>query len=174
MMVRVGILTLSDRAAAAQRADASGPALAREVQTQGWEVLRQAVLPDDTAQIRTTLEEWADSGQLDLILTTGGTGLAKTDVTPEATRAVIQREVPGLAEVMRAEGLTKNRNAVLSRAIAGTRGRCLIINLPGSPRGAIESLQSVLSVLGHAVELLAGDPGAEASHGAEGSLTGAV
>jgi molybdopterin adenylyltransferase len=164
MTIRVGILTLSDRSASSERADVSGPALAELIHAQGWSVTKQAILPDNESTIRTNLIEWADSGQVDIILTTGGTGFAPRDVTPEATRAVIQREAPGLAETMRAESLKKTPHAMLSRAIAGIRGRTLIVNLPGSPKGALENLQTILPVLPHAVQLLTDDPGSEASH----------
>jgi len=162
--IRVGILTLSDRSASGQRDDASGPALADLVRAQGWSVTRQAILPDDESAIRATLIEWTDSGQVDLILTTGGTGFAPRDVTPEATRAVIQRDAPGLAESMRAESLKKTPHAMLSRAVAGIRERTLIVNLPGSPKGALENLQVILPVLPHAIQLLTDDPNSEKSH----------
>ena len=164
MTIRFGILTLSDRSASGERADTSGPALADLIHAQNWSVAKQAILPDDESAIRATLIEWADSGEVDVILTTGGTGFAPRDVTPEATRAVIERDVPGLAETMRAESLKKTPHAMLSRAVAGIRGRTLIVNLPGSPKGAMENLQTILPVLPHAVQLLTGDPGSEASH----------
>jgi len=164
MTIRFGILTLSDRSARGERADASGPALSELIHAQGWSVGRQEILPDDESAIRAALTEWADSGQVDIILTTGGTGFALRDITPEATRAVIQRDAPGLAETMRAESLKKTPHAMLSRAIAGIRGRTLIVNLPGSPKGALENLQTILPVLPHAVQLLTDDPGSEASH----------
>lgn len=164
MTIRVGILTLSDRSAEGKRDDASGPALAELVRAQGWSVTRQSILPDDESAIGAALIEWADSGQLDLILTTGGTGFAPRDVTPEATRKVIERETPGLAEAMRAESLKKTPHAMLSRAVAGIRGRTLIVNLPGSPKGAMENLQAILPVLPHAIQLLTDDPGSEKSH----------
>jgi molybdopterin adenylyltransferase len=164
MIIRFGVLTLSDRSARDKRADVSGPALADLILAQNWSVAKQAILPDDESAIRETLVEWADSGSIDVILTTGGTGFAPRDVTPEATRAVIEREAPGLAEIMRSEGLKKTPHAMLSRAVAGIRGRTLIVNLPGSPKGAVENLQTILSVLPHAVQLLADDPGSEASH----------
>jgi molybdopterin adenylyltransferase len=162
--IRFGILTVSDRSVRGERADASGPALAELIRAQGWSIVRQAILPDDESAIRAALTEWADGGEVDVILTSGGTGFAPRDVTPEATRAVSQREAPGLAETMRADSLKKTPHAMLSRAVAGIRGRTLIVNLPGSPKGAIENLQTVLSVLPHAVQLLTDDPGAEASH----------
>ena len=164
MTIRFGILTLSDRSARGEREDASGPALADLIRTQSWSVAEQAILPDDESAIRAALIAWADSGRFDVILTTGGTGFAPRDITPEATRAVIQREAPGLAEAMRSDSLKKTSHAMLSRAVAGIRGRTLIVNLPGNPKGALENLQTVLSVIPHAVQLLKDDPGAEASH----------
>ena len=164
MSLQFGILTLSDRSAKGERADASGPALADLIRAQGWSVIKHAILPDDESVIRATLSEWADSGEVDVILTTGGTGFAPRDVTPEATRKVIQREAPGLAEAMRADSLKKTPHAMLSRAVAGIRGRTLILNLPGSPKGAVENLQTVMPVLSHAVQLLTDDPNSEKSH----------
>ena len=163
-MIRFGILTLSDRSARGERADASGPALADLIRAENWSVAEQAILPDDESAIRSKLMEWADSGRFDVILTTGGTGFALRDVTPEATRAVIQRDAPGLAETMRAESLKKTPHAMLSRAVAGIRGQTLIVNLPGSPKGAIENLQTITPVLSHAVQLLKDDPASESSH----------
>jgi molybdenum cofactor synthesis domain-containing protein len=164
MILRFGILTSSDRAARGQRPDLSGPALAEIVIAQGWEVKKTAVLPDELNDLRATLTAWADEGGLDIILTTGGTGFAPRDVTPEATRLVIEREAPGLAEAMRFESLKFNPHAMLSRALAGMRGRVLIINLPGSPKAAVENLQVILPVLPHAVELLQDRPEAEQHH----------
>ena len=163
-MIRVGILTVSDRSARGERLDASGPALEAVVLQQGWQVLFKAVLPDDLLAVRDLLADWADSDELDLILTTGGTGFAPLDVTPEATNAVIQRPAPGLPEAMRQASLRVTPHAMLSRAAAGIRGRTLIVNLPGSPQGAVENLNTILLVLPHAVQLLRSDPGAEASH----------
>lgn len=163
-MIRFGILTLSDRSARGERADASGPALADLIRAENWSVAEQAILPDDEFAIRAKLMEWADSGRFDVILTTGGTGFALRDVTPEATRAVIQRDAPGLAETMRAESLKKTPHAMLSRAVAGIRGQTLIVNLPGSPKGAVENLQTIAPVLSHAVQLLKDDPASESSH----------
>ncbi len=164
MSLRFGILTLSDRSAKGERADVSGPALVDLIRAQGWSVLKQAILPDDESSIRAALIEWVDSSEVDVILTTGGTGFAPRDVTPEATRQVIQREAPGLAEAMRADSLKKTPHAMLSRAVTGIRGRTLIINLPGSPKGAVENLQTILPVLPHAIQLLTDDPNSEASH----------
>ena len=164
MTLRLGILTLSDRSARGEREDASGPAVARLAQAEGWSVIKQAILPDDESEISGLLIEWADSGDLDVILTTGGSGFAPRDVTPEATHAVIEREAPGLAEAMRAASLAITPNAMLSRIVAGIRRRTLIVNLPGSPKGAVENLQVIVPVLPHAVQLLRGDPGSEKSH----------
>ncbi len=164
MTIRFGILTLSDRSASGERADESGPALAEHIRAQNWLVAKQAILPDNKSAIRTILIEWSDSGEVDVILTTGGTGFAPRDITPEATRAVIERDAPGLAETMRAESLKKTPHAMLSRAVAGIRGHTLIINLPGNPKGALENLHTILSVLPHAVQLLTDDPGSETSH----------
>ena len=164
MTLRFGILTLSDRSSRGERADSSGPALARLIEAENWSVAKQALLPDNESAIREILSEWADSGKLDVILTTGGTGFSPRDVTPEATRAVIDREAPGLAEAMRAASLKITPHAMLSRIVTGIRKRTLIINLPGSPKGAVENLQVILPVLTHAVQLLQEDPASEASH----------
>lgn len=164
MTIRFGILTLSDRSARGERADSSGPALANLIQGEGWSVVKQSVLPDDEDSIREILATWADSREMDVVLTTGGTGLSPRDVTPEATRAVIEREAPGLAEAMRTASLKVTPHAMLSRIVTGIRGRTLIINLPGSPKGAVENLQVVLPVLPHAVQLLKEDPSSESTH----------
>jgi molybdenum cofactor synthesis domain-containing protein len=164
MTLRFGILTLSDRSSRGERADASGPALAALVQAEGWSVTEQALLPDEESAIRALLIEWADSGKFDVILTTGGTGFSPRDVTPEATRSVIERESAGLAEAMRASSLKITPHAMLSRIVTGIRKRTLIINLPGSPKGAVENLQVVLPVLPHAVQLLRDDPRSESTH----------
>lgn len=164
MTIRFGILTLSDRSARGERADASGPALANLIQAEGWSVAKQGLLPDDESAIRELLISWADSGELDVILTTGGTGFSPRDVTPEATRAVIEREAPGLAEAMRLASLKITPHAMLSRVVAGIRKKTLIVNLPGSPKGAVENLQVIIPVLPHAIQLLREDPGSESSH----------
>ena len=164
MTLRFGILTLSDRSSRGERADASGPALAALIQAEGWSVTKQSLLPDEESAIRTILSEWADSGKLDVILTTGGTGFSPRDVTPEATRAVIEREAPGLAEAMRAFSLKITPHAMLSRIVTGIRKKTLIINLPGSPKGAVENLRVVMPVLPHAVQLLQEDPRSESTH----------
>ena len=164
MTIRFGILTLSDRSSRGERADSSGPALAHLIQAEGWSVTKQSLLPDDESAIRAILIEWADSGELDVILTTGGTGFSPRDVTPEATRAVIERESPGLAEAMRAASSRITPHAMLSRIVTGIRRKTLIINLPGSPKGAVENLQIVIPVLSHAVQLLHEDSRSESTH----------
>lgn len=164
MTIRFGILTLSDRSARGERLDSSGPALVNLIQAEGWSVIKQSLLPDEESAIRATLISWADSGEMDVLLTTGGTGFAPRDVTPEATRAVIEREAPGLAEAMRAASLRITPHAMLSRIMAGIRKKTLIINLPGSPKGAVENLQVVIPVLPHAILQLKDDPTSEATH----------
>lgn len=156
-MMRVGILTVSDRGARGERDDTSGPAIASMLADKGAEIAVTAVVPDERQEIAATLRWWCDERHLDLILTTGGTGLALRDITPEATLDIADRVAPGIAEAMRAEGLRHTPRAMLSRAVAVVRGRTLIINLPGSEKGARESLGAVLDVLPHAVELLQGD-----------------
>jgi molybdopterin adenylyltransferase len=162
--ISVGILTVSDRSARGERADESGPLLRQMAQRRGWTVEREGVVPDDSPSIQATLMDWADQARLDLILTTGGTGFAPRDVTPEATRAVIEREAPGLAEAMRAASLAKTPHAMLSRAVCGIRGRTLIINLPGSPRAARENLETILLTIPHAIALLRESPDSERGH----------
>jgi molybdopterin adenylyltransferase len=164
MTIRFGILTLSDRSSRGERIDSSGPALAAVIQAGGWLVIKQSLLPDDESAIREMLISWADSGELDVILTTGGTGFSPRDVTPEATRAVIERDAPGLAEAMRAASLKVTSHAMLSRIATGIRRKTLIINLPGSPKGAVENLQVVIPVLPHAIQLLNEDPSSESTH----------
>jgi len=165
MSLRFGILTVSDRSSRGERPDASGPSLEAAVIAQGWSVATKAVVPDDRIAIQDTLAGWADSGEVDVILTTGGTGFSPRDVTPKATQATVERLAPGIAEAMRLASLKVTPHAMLSRAIAGIRARVLIVNLPGSPKGAVENFQVVMPVLPHAVELLQEAPGAEAGHG---------
>jgi len=164
MTIRFGILTLSDRSSRGERADSSGPALALLIRAEGWSVAKQSILPDEESAIREILANWADSAELDVILTTGGTGFSPRDVTPEATRAIIEREAPGLSEAMRAASLKITPHAMLSRIVTGIRKKTLIINLPGSPKGAVENLQVILPVLSHAVQLLHDDPTSEKTH----------
>jgi len=163
--VRAGILTLSDRASKGIYEDASGKLIEQFVRERlGYEVAETAVISDEFELIVAILTRWSDELRLNLVLTTGGTGFAPRDVTPEATRAVIERETPGLAEAMRAEGLKTTPHAMLSRAVCGIRKQTLIINLPGSPKAVAENLDVLLPALPHALELLGGAPGSEAGH----------
>jgi molybdenum cofactor synthesis domain-containing protein len=162
--LRIGILTVSDRSARGERPDLAGPAIEKLIVEQGWSVVRLEIMPDEMLILREVLANWADSGNMDIILTTGGTGFSPRDITPEATKAVIERDAPGLVEAMRTASLKVTAHGMLSRATAGIRGRALIVNLPGSPRAAIENLNVILPVLKHAVELLSDDPDAEAGH----------
>ena len=155
MSIQVGVLTVSDRSYRGEYEDRSGP-LIREIVTDrlGATVELEAIVPDSLLIIQGTLTVWCDKVGLDLVLTTGGTGFAPRDVTPEATRAVIQREAPGLTEAMRAISLTVTPHAMLSRAVAGIRGRTLIVNLPGSPKAVRENLEVILPALPHGIRLL--------------------
>lgn len=154
--MRAAILTVSDRCARGEAADASGPAVRKALEEFGAEIVESALVADEVGPIKERLTRWSDQMSADVVFTVGGTGLGPRDVTPEATEAVVDRRVPGIAEAMRAGSLTKTRWAVLSRATAGLRGRTLIVNLPGSPRGARECVELVLPVLEHAVEMMAG------------------
>ena len=154
--MRAAVLTISDSAWQKLRTDASGPAVEERCRAHGWQVVFSQILPDDRAEIEKHLIALADSESTDLVLTTGGTGLGPRDRTPEATVAVCEKLVPGLAELMRQEGRKTNHRAVLSRAVAGVRGRTLIVNLPGSPRGATDALDSVAKLLQHAIDVLYG------------------
>jgi molybdopterin adenylyltransferase len=155
-VIRVAILTISDSAVAGTREDCSGPALWTRAEEFGWKVVETLVLADDIPEISATLTRLADTGEIDVVLTTGGTGVALRDVTPEATRAVAPREIPGFGELMRSEGRKSTRLASLSRGGASARGSTLIVNLPGSPRGAVDSLNAVNDLIPHVVDLLHG------------------
>jgi molybdenum cofactor synthesis domain-containing protein len=155
-MTKAAVLTISDSVSAGARADRSGPAVRERLEQLGWSVSVMEAIPDETAEIGARLATLADGGQVSAIFTTGGTGVAPRDVTPEATRAVIDREIPGLGELMRASGRAVTPLAVLSRSVAGTRGRVLIVNLPGSPKGAVESLDAIVELVPHVLELLRG------------------
>ena len=154
--MRIAILTISDSAYRGRRKDLSGPALRVRCTELGWQVVAAEVVNDEATLIQAFLIACADSNQADVILTTGGTGLGPRDVTPEATVAVCTRLIPGIGEVMRAAGHGSNPRAALSRAVAGVRGQSIIVNLPGSPKGAVESLSAVAAILPHAVEVVRG------------------
>jgi molybdopterin adenylyltransferase len=152
---RAAVVTVSDSASRGEREDLSGPAVAALLRQSGFEIVVQSVVADDRAAIESTLKSLSEN--VDLVATTGGTGLGPRDVTPEATRAVCDRLVEGIAELMRAEGVKHTRFAALSRSVCGARGSSLILNLPGSPKGAVESLRSVIDLLPHALQLLRGN-----------------
>jgi molybdenum cofactor synthesis domain-containing protein len=154
--MRVAIFTISDSVSRGTNKDASGLGVRERCAQLGWDVVSEAVLPDEPAAIRDRLVSLADSGAADLILTTGGTGIGPRDSTPEATTEACQKLLPGISELMREEGRKKTSRAVLSRAVAGVRGRVIIVNLPGSPRGALESLDAVADLLPHALQVLGG------------------
>ena len=156
-MKRAAIITASDSGYRGEREDKSGPAIREILEKEGYEVVAMELLPDDRAMIAGKLQEIADSGSTDLILTTGGTGFSQRDVTPEATEEVIERRVPGIPEAMRAYSMTITKRAMLSRATAGIRGTTLIINLPGSPKAVRESLEYIIGALDHGLEILSGE-----------------
>lgn len=155
-MARIAILTASDKAAAGQRTDESGATIARMAREAGHEVVRQDIVADDRVLIAEHLRVWADDDLCDVIITTGGTGLTERDVTPEATRDVAEREVPGIAYALVANGLRYTPYAALTRGVAVTRGRCLIVNLPGNPKAVAQGMDVLLPLLSHVAELLAG------------------
>jgi molybdenum cofactor synthesis domain-containing protein len=163
--IRFGILTVSDRAFEGLRDDSSGPTLESAVRARGWQIKKTGLVPDDLEKIMKILLDWVRSGHFDVILTTGGTGFSPRDVTPEATLAVIERSAPGISELMRAKSLEITLHASLSRAIAGIAGSCLIINMPGSPKAALENFTFVEPIIPHAVQLLNQTPDSEAGHG---------
>jgi molybdenum cofactor synthesis domain-containing protein len=153
--MKVGILTVSDKGARGEREDRSGPAIREMIEAAGGEVVRTGIVPDESDGIRAALVAWSEEG-LDLVLTTGGTGFSPRDITPEATKGVIERETPGLAEAMRRAGAERTPTAILSRAVAGIRGATLIVNLPGSEKAVRESLAAILPALPHGIDILKG------------------
>ena len=154
--MRVSVLTISDSVAAGKYQDQSGPAVVTRCRELGWRIVSTAVLADDRAAIESFLKESAASNDFDAVLTTGGTGVGPRDITPEATLAVAERLIPGFSEHMRAEGRKKTERALLSRGVAAIRGKTIIVNLPGSPRGAVESLDAIVELLPHAIAVLHG------------------
>ncbi len=157
MRYRAAVVTVSDRGSRGEREDMSGPEIARILESVGIEIVARRIIPDEKEVIRQTLAEFCAEDSIDLVLTTGGTGVTPRDVTPDATRDIIEREIPGMAEEMRRQSGLVTPHAMISRAIAGIRNQTLIINLPGSPRGARENLHSVLPALNHAIEKIQGD-----------------
>ena len=155
-MLRAKILVLSDAAARGERADLSGAAVRELLEASGWQAAAPEILPDDLDKIRQRLEALTDADDCDAVVTSGGTGVGPRDVTPEATRAVVEKEIPGLAELMRAESVPNTRRAALSRGLVGVRKGKLIVNLPGSPRGAHEFLESILDLMPHVIDLIQG------------------
>ena len=155
-MIRAAVITVSDSAHAGTREDKSGPAVAARLIEMGYEIGARLVVPDERSEIAAHLRQLADSRSAQVVVTTGGTGITPRDITPEATRDVIEREIPGIGELMRARGLQSTPYSVLSRGLAGTRNGILIINLPGSTRGAVESLNAVLELVPHVLDLING------------------
>jgi len=155
-MTNAAVLTISDSVSAGTRTDASGPAVRERLEQLGWRVSVTETIPDVASVISERLATLSDGGQVSAIFTTGGTGVAARDVTPEATRAILDREIPGFGELMRSKGRESTPLAILSRSLAGTRGKVLIINLPGSPKGAVESLDAIVELVPHVLELLRG------------------
>jgi molybdopterin adenylyltransferase len=157
MMFRAGILTISDSAFKGERADGSGPLIHRLLDKEGYKVVVHEIVPDEQHEIEKIFIAWTDGRTLDVIISTGGTGLSPRDVTPEATKSVIGREVPGIVDAVRVRGLQDTPRAMLSRAVAGIRARTLIVNLPGSPAAVQQGLEVLLPVLGHALKKIRGD-----------------
>ena len=163
--MKIGVLTISDRGSRGEYEDRSGP-LAEEIVNgrSPWQVTHRAIIPDDLEVITQTLRKWSDEEGVNLILTSGGTGFAPRDITPEATKAVIERETPGIAEALRSASLKITQHAMLSRAVAGIRGQTLIINMPGNPKAVRENLEVLLPILPHALELITNTPASDKGH----------
>ena len=155
-VITVGILTVSDRSFRGEREDRGGPALKSVAGRMGWRIEAEAVVPDEIGKIQKAILDWTDAGEIDLILTTGGTGIGPRDVTPEATRSLLEKELPGVMERVRFQSAKKTPLAALSRALAGVRRKSLIVNFPGNPEGAKESLEMILDVIPHAIEMIRG------------------
>ena len=155
-MIRFGVLTISDKGSKGQRIDGSGPAIKDRVVLLGGQVVKYEIIPDEIDVIQNKMVEWADAGDVDVILSTGGTGLGPRDVTPEATTPILDRMLPGLAEAMRMQTFAKTPVSVLSRAVAGVRKKCLIVNLPGSPKAVRECLEPIIPGIVHGVEMITG------------------
>lgn len=164
MALMFGIITVSDRSARGEREDASGPLIEKRIIEQGWQVVRREIVPDDKRKLHKLLIDWVRTRRMHVILTTGGTGFSPRDITPEVTRQVVDRFAPGIVEAMRSASLEITPHAMLSRAVAGIRDDVLIVNLPGSPKAALENLEVILPVLPHAVELLQENNQAEMHH----------
>ncbi|MFA9403916.1 MAG: molybdenum cofactor biosynthesis protein B [Anaerolineales bacterium] len=162
--MRIAVLTISDRSAQGEREDRSGPLIQEIALQRGWEVIATDIIADEQVEIEERLVSWCDSGEIDLVLTTGGTGFSPRDRTPEATCKVVERLAPGLAEAMRARSMSKTPHAMLSRAVAGIRKSTLIVNLPGSPKAVEENLAVIIPALPHAIQLLRDDPDVEQGH----------
>jgi molybdenum cofactor synthesis domain-containing protein len=156
-MIRVGIITASDKGSVGERVDTSSQVIREIVEKQGWSVVEYTILPDEQKELEEVMKDWCDKNKVDLLITTGGTGFSKRDVTPEATRAIGEREVPGIAEAMRYYSLQITKRAMLSRGVSFIRKGTLIINLPGSPKGVKENLESVIGGLGHGIDILKGE-----------------
>ena len=162
--MRIAVLTISDRSAQGEREDRSGPLIQEIALQRGWEVIATDIIADEQVEIEERLVSWCDSGEIDLVLTTGGTGFSPRDRTHEATCKVVERLAPGLAEAMRARSMSKTPHAMLSRAVAGIRKSTLIVNLPGSPKAVEENLAVIIPALPHAIQLLREDPDVEQGH----------
>lgn len=156
-MIRTAILTMSDKGSRGERADGTGPAIRKELDNKGYSIEYYKMIPDEKSEIESELIYLCDELKMDLILTDGGTGFSKRDITPEATRNIIEKYVPGIGEAMRMKSLQITPKAMLSRGIAGIRGETLIINLPGSPKGAVENLQFIMPAIPHGIEILKGE-----------------